>query len=76
MLHAVSRVRLRLDLAFNDDRHPGLEGGGELRQWPPNLNLEPICILVLGAVLVFPLLVDGNAEVEYIAAQICKKLLY
>src|ERR1039458_1220198 len=67
VVHAVSRVRLGLDLAFNDDRRPGLEGGGELRQRPPNLNLEPIGVLVLGAVLVFPLLVDGNAEVDYIA---------
>lgn len=32
VLHAVSRVRLGLDLAFNDDRRPGLESGGELRQ--------------------------------------------
>ena len=32
VLHAVSRVRLWLDLAFNDDRRPGLESGGELRQ--------------------------------------------
>src|ERR1035437_11122515 len=63
VLHAVSRVRLGLDLAFNDHWRPGLEGGGELRRWPPNLNLEPIGVLVLGAVLVFPLLVDGNAEV-------------
>ena len=54
VLHAVSRVRLGLDLAFNDDRRPGLEGGGELRQRPPNLNLEPIGILVLGAATVFP----------------------
>ena len=69
MLHAVSRVRLGLDLAFNDDRRPGLEGGGELRQRPPDLNLEPIGALVLGAVLVFPLLVDGNAEVDYIAVR-------
>jgi hypothetical protein len=69
VLHAVSRVRLGLDLAFNDDRRPGLEGGGELRQRPPNLNLEPIGVLVLGAVLVFPLLVDGNAEVDYIAVR-------
>jgi hypothetical protein len=67
LLHAVSRVRLGLDLAFNDDRRPGLEGGGELRQRSPNLNLEPIGVLVLSAVLVFPLLVDGNAEVDYIA---------
>ena len=67
VLHAVSRVRVGLDLAFNDDRRPGLEGGSELRQRPPNLNLEPIGVLVLGAVLVFPLLVDGNAEVDYIA---------
>src|ERR1039457_219718 len=67
VLHAVSRVRLWLDLAFNDDRRSGLEAGGELCQRPPNLNLEPIGILVLGAVLVFPLLVDGNAEVDYIA---------
>jgi len=67
VLHAVSRIRLGLDLAFNDDRHPGLEGGGKLRQRSPNLNLEPIGVLVLGAVLVFPLLVDGNAEVDYIA---------
>ena len=67
VLHAVSRVRLGLDLAFNDHRRPGLEGGGDLRQRPPNLNLEPIGVLVLGAVLVFPLLVDGNAEVDYIA---------
>jgi putative ATP-dependent endonuclease of OLD family len=29
VLHAVSRVRLGLDLAFNDDRRPGLERGGE-----------------------------------------------
>ena len=55
VLHAVSRVRLGLDLAFNDDRRPGFEGGGELRQRPPNLNLEPISVLVLGTVLVFPL---------------------
>src|ERR1035441_5395503 len=48
VFHAVSRVRLRLDLAFNDDRRSGLERGGELRQWPPNLNLEPIGVLVLG----------------------------
>src|ERR1035437_7334895 len=67
VLHAVNRVRLGLNLAFNDDRRPGLERGGELRQRPPNLNLEPIGILVLGAVLVFPLLVDGNAEVDHIA---------
>src|ERR1039457_3327915 len=67
VLHTVSRVRLGLDLAFNDHRHPGLEGCGKLRQRPPNLNLEPIGVLVLGAVLVFPLLVDGNAEVDYIA---------
>jgi hypothetical protein len=26
VLHAVSRVRLGLDLAFNDDRRPGLNG--------------------------------------------------
>ena len=69
VLHAVSRVRLGLDLAFNDDRRPGLECGGELRYWPPNLNLEPIGVLVLGAVLVFPLFVDGNAEVDYIAVR-------
>jgi hypothetical protein len=50
----VCRVRLRLDLAFNDRRRPGLEGGGELRQRPPNLNLEPLGILVLGAATVFP----------------------
>ena len=31
VFHAVSRVRLGLDLAFNDDRRPGLERGGELR---------------------------------------------
>jgi len=31
VLHAVSRVGLGLDLAFNDDRCPGLERGGELR---------------------------------------------
>ena len=49
-----SRVRLRLDLAFNDDRRPGLGGGAELCQRPPNLNLEPIGILVLGAATVFP----------------------
>src|ERR1039458_5604142 len=67
VLHAVSRVRIGLDLAFNDDRRPGLEGGGELGQRPPNLNLEPIGVPVLGTVLVFPLLVDGNAEVDYIA---------
>jgi hypothetical protein len=42
VFHAVSRVRLRLDLAFNDGRRPGLERGGELRQRPLNLNLEPI----------------------------------
>ena len=36
VLHAVSRVGLGLDLAFNDDRRPGLEGGGELRQRPSN----------------------------------------
>src|ERR1035437_7980988 len=69
VLRAVSRVRLGLDLAFNDHRRPGPEGGGELRHWPPNLNLEPIGVLVLGAVLVFPLLVDGNAEVDYIAVR-------
>src|ERR1035441_10034330 len=67
VLHAVSRVRIRLDLAFNDDRRSGLEGGGELLQRPPNLNLEPIGVLVLVGVLVFPLLVDGNTEVDYIA---------
>src|ERR1019366_9438070 len=67
VLHAVNRVRLRLDLAFNDDRRPGLERCGELRQRPPNLNLEPIGVLVLSSVLAFPLLVDGNAEVDYIA---------
>jgi hypothetical protein len=39
-------VRLGLDLAFNDDRRPGLESGGELCQRPPNLNLEPIGVLV------------------------------
>ena len=61
VLHAVSRVRLGLDLAFNDDRRPRLEGGSELRQRPPNLNLEPVGVLVLCTVLVFPLLVDGNA---------------
>src|ERR1035437_6072719 len=38
VLHAVSRVRLGLDLAFNDDRRSGLEGGGHLRQRSPNLN--------------------------------------
>ena len=54
VLHAVSRVRLGLDLAFNDDWRPGLECGGELRQRSPNLNLEPIGILVLGAATVFP----------------------
>src|SRR5665213_705723 len=69
VLHAVSRVRLWLDLSFNDDWRPGLEGGGELRQRPLNLNLEPIGVLVLGAVLVFPLLVNGNAEVDYIAVR-------
>jgi hypothetical protein len=31
VLHGVSRVRLGLDLAFNDDWFPGLERGGELR---------------------------------------------
>ena len=46
VLHAISRVRLGLDLAFNDHRRPGLEGGGELRQRAPNLNLEPIGVLV------------------------------
>ena len=46
VLHAVSRVRLWLDFAFNDDRRAGLERGGELRQRPPNLNLEPIGVLV------------------------------
>jgi len=69
VLHAVCRVRLGLNLAFNDDRRPGLERGCELRQRPPNLNLEPIGVLVLGAVLVFPLLVDGNAEVDHIAVR-------
>ena len=54
MLHAVSRVRLGLDLAFHDHRRPGLEGGCELRERSPNLNLEPIGILVLGAAAVFP----------------------
>jgi hypothetical protein len=29
VLHAFSRVRLGLDLAFNDHRRPGLESGGE-----------------------------------------------
>jgi hypothetical protein len=53
VLHAVSRVRLGLDLAFNDDRRPGLEGGGELRQRSPNLNLEPIGVLMLRAVLLW-----------------------
>ena len=67
VLYAVSRERLWLDLAFNNDRRPGLEGGGDLRQWPPILNLEPIGVLVLGAVLAFPLLVDGSSEVNYIA---------
>ena len=69
VLHAISRVRLGLDLAFNDHRRPGLEGGGELRQRAPNLNLEPIGVLVLCTVFVFPLLVDGNAEVDYIAVR-------
>ena len=69
MFHAVRRVRLGLDLAFNDNRRSGLEGGRELRQRSPNLNLEPIGVLVLGAVLVFPLLVDGNLEVDYIAVR-------
>ena len=54
VLHTVSRVRLGLDLAFDDNRRPGLEGGSELRQQPPNLNLEPIGVLVLGAATVFP----------------------
>ena len=54
VFHAVCRVGLRLDLAFDDDRRPSLEGGGELRQRPPNLNLEPIGVLVLGAVLCVP----------------------
>ena len=63
VLNAVSRVCLGLDLAFSDNRRPGLKSSGELRQRTPNLNLEPIGVLVLGAVLVFPLLVDGNAEV-------------
>ena len=54
MLHAVSRVRLGLDLAFHDHRRPGLEGGCELRERSPNLNLEPIGILVLGAATVSP----------------------
>ena len=54
VLHAVSLVRLGLDLAFNDDRRPGLEGDGELHQRSQNLNLEPIGILVLGAATVFP----------------------
>ena len=67
VLHTVSRVRIGLDLAFNNDRRPGLESGGELRHWSPNLNLEPIGVFVLGAVLVFPLRVVGNAEVDYIA---------
>jgi len=31
VLYAVSRVRLGLDLGFNDNRRPSLEGGGELR---------------------------------------------
>ena len=54
MLHGVSRVRLGLDLSFINHRRPGLEGGGEHRQQFPNLNLEPIGILVLGAAAVFP----------------------
>ncbi len=54
VFHAISRVRLGLHLAFDDNRRPGLEGGSELRQQPPNLNLEPIGVLVLGAVTVFP----------------------
>jgi len=54
VLQAVSRVRLGLDLAFNNYQLPSLEGGGGLRQRPPNLNLEPIGILVLGAATVFP----------------------
>jgi len=74
VLHAISRVRFGLDLAFNNDRRPGLEGGGELRQWPPNLNLEPIGVLVLGSVLVFPLLVDGNAEVDDIAVEVGRNI--
>jgi hypothetical protein len=53
-LDAVSLIRLGLDFAFNDHRRPALKGGGELRQRPPNLNLEPIGILVLGAATVFP----------------------
>jgi len=53
VLHTISRVRLGLDPAFNDDRRPGLEGCGELHQRSPNLNLEPIGVLVLGAATVF-----------------------
>jgi hypothetical protein len=54
VLHAVSRVRLGLDLAFNNYQLPSLEGGGGLRERSPNLNLEPIGVLVLGAATVFP----------------------
>ena len=32
VLHAVSRVRLGLDLAFNNHQRPSLEGGGGLRE--------------------------------------------
>jgi hypothetical protein len=54
VLYAVSHVRLGLDLAVNNHHRPSLDGGGELRQQSPNLNLEPIGILVLGAGTVFP----------------------
>ena len=54
MLHAVSRVRLGLDLAFNNYQLSSLEGGGGLRERSPNLNLEPIGVPVPGAATVFP----------------------
>jgi hypothetical protein len=69
VFHAVCRVGLRLDLALNDDRRSGLEVGSNLHQRPPNLNLEPIGVLVFVAVLVFPLLVDCNREVDHIAVR-------
>ena len=54
VLHAVSRVRLGLDLAFNNYQLSSLEGGGGLRERSPNLNLEPIGVPVPGAATVFP----------------------
>jgi hypothetical protein len=54
VLYAVSHVRLGLDLAVNNHQRPSLDGGGGLRERSPNLNLEPIGVLVLGVATVFP----------------------